>query len=70
MAQRVVAVVIGLVGLYLNIWHSSPLPGNHFAVFGPGFGAQHWLHSIIGLALLIVAAWLWIRTTGTRTATA
>ena len=61
MAQRVVAVIVGIIGLYLDIWHSNPLPFNHRVVFGPDFGTQHWLHSIIGLALLILAAWLWFR---------
>jgi len=64
MAQKAVAVVVGVVGLYLDIWHSSPLPYNHFVVFGggrDGFGSQHWLHSIIGLVLIALAIWLWMR---------
>jgi hypothetical protein len=63
-AQKIVAVVVGVVGLYLNIWHSNPLPFNHFQVFGGGqggFGSQHYIHSIIGLALIAVAVWLWTR---------
>ena len=57
---KVVAIIVGVVGLYLNIWHNM-VPGNHFQVFGPGFGAQHVLHAAVGLILLGVAAWLWIR---------
>ena len=65
MAQKVVAVVIGVVGLWLNIWHGASLPLNHFSVFGggrDGFGAQHSLHSVIGLVLIALAVWLWMRT--------
>jgi hypothetical protein len=50
-AQKIVAVVVGVVGLYLNIWHSNPLPFNHFQVFGcgqGGFGSQHYIHSLQG----------------------
>lgn len=61
MAQRVVAVVLGIVGLYLDLWHSAPLPFNHFEVFGRGFGAQHSLHSLIGLVLIGAAVWLWMQ---------
>ena len=65
MAQGDVAVVIGIIGLYLDIWHSNPLPFNHRVVFGPDFGTQHWIHSIIGLVLLVLAAWLWFRASRT-----
>ncbi len=58
--MKVVAVVVGVVGLYLDIWHSG-VPGNHFQVFGQPFGPQHTAHAVIGLILLIVAAWLWMR---------
>ncbi|HEX9269209.1 MAG TPA: hypothetical protein VF998_05140 [Candidatus Limnocylindria bacterium] len=60
MAMRVLAVVVGIVGLYFAIWHSG-VPFNHFEVFGRGFGGQHTVHAIIGLALLVVAVWLWLR---------
>jgi hypothetical protein len=63
-AQRVVAVILGIVGLYLDLWHTSPLPFDHYTVFGPGFGEQHSLHSFIGLVLLIAAVWLWMRARG------
>ena len=69
MAQRVVAVVLGIVGLYLNIWHGNPLPFNHRLMFGPDFGTMHWIHSIIGLVLLGLAAWLWFRASRTMMAT-
>lgn len=61
MARRIVAVLIGLVGLYLDLWHSAPLPFNHFQVFGRGFGSQHSIHSAIGLILIVAAYWLWTR---------
>ncbi len=61
MAQRIVAVVLGIVGLYLNIWHTSPLPFDHYSVFGRGFGEQHSLHAFIGLVLIAAAVWLWLR---------
>jgi uncharacterized membrane protein len=64
MPQKIVAVVVGVVGLWLNTWHSASLPFNHFAVFGggrDGFGAQHSLHSLIGLVLIVLAVWLWLR---------
>ena len=64
MAQKGAAVIVGLVGLWLNIWHSPPLPFNHFQVFGggrDGFGNMHYLHSIIGLVLIALAVWLWMR---------
>ncbi len=60
MAQRVVAVVLGIVGLYLDLWH-GPLPFDHYSVFGRGFGEQHSLHSFIGLVLIAAAVWLWMR---------
>ena len=73
MVQKVVAIVIGVVGLWLNTWHGGALPFNHFAVFGggrDGFGAQHYIHSIIGLVLIALALWLWMRakaaTAGTK----
>ena len=68
MAQRIVAVVVGLGGLWLNAWHSAPLPFNHFVVFGggrDGFGSMHWLHSLIGLVIISVAVWLWMRASRT-----
>ncbi|HVR88406.1 MAG TPA: hypothetical protein VHG53_02545 [Candidatus Limnocylindria bacterium] len=58
--MKVVAVVVGVVGLYLDLWHSQ-VPGNHFQAFGQPFGPQHTAHAVIGLILLIVAAWLWMR---------
>ena len=61
MAVRAVAVIILVVGLYLNLWHSNPLPFNHFQVFGRDFGSQHWIHSMIGLAFIITAVWLWVQ---------
>ena len=61
MAQRITAVVLGIVGLYLDLWHSAPLPFNHFQVFGRDFGSQHSIHSIIGLVLIVAAAWLWMQ---------
>ena len=60
MVLKVVAIVVGVVGLYLDLWHSG-VPGNHFALFGQPFGPQHTAHAVIGLILLIVAAWLWMR---------
>lgn len=60
MVLKVVAIIVGLVGLYLDLWHSD-FPGNHFQAFGRPFGAQHTAHAVIGLILLIVAAWLWMR---------
>ena len=66
MALRVVAVVVAIVGLYLNTWHNM-VPGDHFRTFGPGFGANHVIHSIVGLILLATAAWLWIRSTRATT---
>lgn len=69
MAQRVAAVVIGIIGLYLNIWHGNPLPFNHRAVFGPEYGNMHYIHSIVGLVLLIAAAWLWFQSRRTAPAT-
>ena len=66
MAQIAIAVVIGVVGFWLNTWHNNPLPFNHFAVFGggrDGFGNMHYLHSMIGLVLIALAVWLWMRAT-------
>ncbi|CAN5175053.1 hypothetical protein BH18CHL2_BH18CHL2_00950 [soil metagenome] len=57
---RVIAGIVGIVGLYLKLWHNN-VPGSHFAVFGQGFGTQHVLHSVVGLVLLGVATWVWIR---------
>ncbi|MDE3112836.1 MAG: hypothetical protein KGN00_03070 [Chloroflexota bacterium] len=68
MAQRVVAAVFAVVGLYLDLWHSAPLPFNHFQVFGRGFGAQHSVHSAIGLILIVAAYWLWTRARATSDA--
>ena len=73
MAQRIVAVIVGLPGLWLNTWHSAPLPFNHFAVFGggrDGFGSMHSLHSFIGLAIIAAAIWLWFRASRPSQATA
>lgn len=61
MALRVVAIVFAIVGLYFDLWHSPPLPFNHFQVFGRGFGAQHSIHAFIGLILIVAAYWLWMR---------
>ena len=70
MVQRIVAVVVGVVGLYLTIWHTNPLPFNHFQVFGRDFGSQHSIHSVIGLVLLAVALWLWMKAKQARASTA
>jgi uncharacterized membrane protein len=67
--MKVVAVIVGIVGLYFDLWHSG-VPYSHFAVFGQGFGSQHTIHAVIGLILLIVAAWLWMRASATAPATA
>ncbi len=58
--MKIVAVVLGIVGLYFNLWHNN-VPFNHFQVFGQGFGTQHVLHSVVGLILVGAAAWLWYR---------
>lgn len=71
MAQKVIAAIIGVVGLWLNTWHGAALPFNHFAVFGggrDGFGAQHYMHSIIGLVLIALAVWLWMRASRAKVA--
>ena len=66
MALRLVAAVLGIVGLYLNTWHNN-VPFSHFEVFGREFGSNHVMHSIVGLILLAAAAWLWMRSTRAMT---
>jgi len=66
MVQRIVAVLVGIVGFYLAVWHTNPLPFNHFQVFGRDFGSQHSIHSIIGLILLAAALYLWMRASKVR----
>ena len=68
MARRIVAIVLAIVGLYLDLWHSPPLPFNHYQVFGRGFGTQHTVHSVIGLVLIVAAYWLWTRARATSDA--
>ena len=58
MILRAADIVAGIVGLYLDIWHSNVLPFSHNAV---GLGNNHSIHAVVGLALLILAAWLWVR---------
>ena len=70
MTLKVVAIVLFVVGLYLNTWHSAPLPFNHFAAFGRELGSNHAVHSFIGLVLMSAAAWLWMRAKRPRTSAA
>jgi len=58
MILRAAAIVVGIVGLYLDVWHSNVLPFSHNAV---GLGNNHSIHAVVGLVLLILAAWLWVR---------
>jgi hypothetical protein len=65
MLMRVIAIVLGVVGLYLNIWHGQALGGganllpfSHNAI---GLGTNHTLHSVVGLILIGAAVWLWVR---------
>ena len=63
MVTRAIAVVLGIVGLYLNIWHTTgqggiPVPLTHGAI---GLGSNHIVHAIVGLVLLGAAIWLWYR---------
>jgi hypothetical protein len=39
-------------------------------VFGRDFGSQHSIHSVIGLVLLAVALWLWMKAKQARASTA
>jgi hypothetical protein len=65
MLMRGIAVVLGVVGLYLNIWHGQSQPGGAnllpYAHSAMGLGTNHTLHSVVGLIPLGAAAWLWIR---------
>ena len=65
MLMRGIAVVLFVVGLYLNIWHGQALGGGanllpytHNAI---GLGTNHTLHSVVGLIPMGAAAFLWIR---------
>ena len=50
--RSIVVIILVVVGIYLLIWHSSPLPGNHEDI---GLGKQHVVHAVIGVVLLIGA---------------
>jgi hypothetical protein len=65
MLMRAIAIVLGVVGLYLNIWHGQALGGganllpfSHNAI---GLGTNHTLHSVVGLIPMGAAVWLWVR---------
>lgn len=65
MLIRGLAVALGIVGLYLNLWHGQALGGGanlllytHNAI---GLGTNHTLHSVVGLVPLGAAVWLWFR---------
>ncbi len=55
----VVLFALVAVGLYFLIFHKDPLPGNHEAIGLGGLGDLHFLHDVIGIALLAAAGFLW-----------
>jgi len=72
MLMRGIAVVLGIVGVYLNVWHTlgqgaPTLPFNHNAV---GLGSNHLIHAVVGLVLISAAVWLWFRARETMAARA
>lgn len=58
-SRRIVLVVLVAFGLYFLIFHKAPLPGNHEAIGLGGLGDLHFLHDVIGIALLAAAGFLW-----------
>ena len=55
---KAVAIVLVVVGLYLLLVHSPPLPLNHEDI---GLGKMHLAHSVFGVVALIGAGVLWRR---------
>ena len=64
--KSIATVVIGLVGVYFLIFHTDPLPFNHDSIGLPPF---HVVHSIFGIILLAVAAYLWRKSKDTKSQT-
>ena len=52
LGRSILVIILVVVGIYLLIWHSAPLPGNHEDI---GLGKQHVVHAVIGVVLLIGA---------------
>jgi len=69
MLTRGIAVVLGIVGLYLNRWHGQGIAGGGnilpFAHSLVGLGTNHSIHSVVGLVLLGAAIWIWFRARAT-----
>lgn len=49
-------VILVLVGLYLLLDHTDPLPLDHETI---GLGANHMAHSLFGIVLFVVAGSVW-----------
>lgn len=56
--MRALAIALVVVGLYLVLFHSDPLPLNHEAI---GLGKLHLAHTAFGLVALIGAVFAWRR---------
>ena len=51
-------VILVIAGIYFLLFHRDPLPLNHEFV---GLGNVHFVHDVIGIALIGIAGFLWWR---------
>ena len=54
--RLILIVVLVIAGLYFAIDHAPPMPLNHEAV---GLGANHIMHTAVGVALIAIAGGVW-----------
>ena len=64
--KTITTVVLGLVGVYFLVFHTSPLPLNHEAI---GLGNAHVAHGIFGIILIAVAVYMWRKSKKTNSQT-
>jgi hypothetical protein len=55
-AEKILAVLMAIVGLWLVVDHKDPLPLNHEAI---GLGKLHAVHAAVGFAVLAGAFFTW-----------
>jgi len=57
MNKKSVSIVILLtLGVYFLLFHTAPFPFNHEAI---GLPPLHTVHTIFGVALFVIAAYIW-----------
>ncbi len=61
-SKQIVTIIIGIIGVYFLVFHTTPLPLNHEDI---GLGNAHVAHGIFGIVLFAVALYMWRKSKST-----